>query len=66
MGDYDQLTPKAEIYKTEQDTDMWVEITPNRNMMPRVAKFGVSMRTDNEIKNSNIYNMLAWKRNPTA
>jgi hypothetical protein len=34
-------------------------------MTPRVAKLGVSMRTDNEVKNSNMYKMLAWRKNPT-
>jgi hypothetical protein len=34
-------------------------------MTPRVAKLGVSMRTDNEVKNSNMYKMLAWRKTPT-
>jgi hypothetical protein len=39
-------------------------VDPSRNMTPRVAKLGVSMRTDNEVKNTNMYNLLAWRRNP--
>jgi hypothetical protein len=27
----------------------------------RVAKLGVSMRTDNDAKTGNIYRMLAWR-----
>jgi hypothetical protein len=42
-----------------------LEINPNRNTTPRVAKLGVSMRTDNEIKNGNMYRMLAWAKSPT-
>lgn len=69
MGDYDQLTPSAVIVKdANKDHDAksnQIYITPNRNMTARVAKLGVSMRTDNEVKNGNIYRMLAWKKNPT-
>ena len=63
MGDYDQLTPHAEI--VDENGDFLLDITPHRNTTPRVAKLGVSMRTDNEVKNGNIYRMLAWKKNPT-
>jgi hypothetical protein len=42
-----------------------LQLTPNRNMTARIAKLGVSMRTDNEVKNTNMYNLLAWKLNPT-
>jgi thymidylate synthase len=62
MGDYDQLTPYSEI---KGDNNLKLVVTPNRNMTPRVAKLGVSMRTDNEVKNGNIYRMLAWRKNPT-
>ena len=66
MGDYDQLTPTAKIKRKESDPDTKaIDITPVRMMTPRVAKLGVSMRTDNEIKNGNMYRMLAWRRNPT-
>ena len=66
MGDYDQLTPESKIIdsSTGEDKDN-IGITPSRNMTPRVAKLGVSMRTDNEVKNSNMYKMLAWRKNPT-
>lgn len=63
MGDYDQLTPKAKI--TFKDGTQDITVTPSRNMTPRVAKLGVSMRTDNDIKTGNIYRMLAWRKNPT-
>lgn len=63
MGDYDQLTPEATLTK-EGSKDEFI-ITPFRNMTPRVAKLGVSMRTDNEIKNGNMYRMLAWRSNPS-
>ena len=62
MGDYDQLTPKAKI-KFSDGSEF--EITPNRNMAPRIAKLGVSMRTDNDVKTGNVYRMLAWRKNPT-
>lgn len=65
MGDYDQLTPQASIKKSETDQNPWLWVTPNRNMTPRTIKLGVSMRTDNEIKNRNMSAMLAWKLNPT-
>ena len=66
MGDYDQLTPKAELKDKEgEDGKTLLELTPNRNMTARIAKLGVSMRTDNEVKNTNMNNMLAWKLNPT-
>jgi hypothetical protein len=61
MGDYDQLTPSASIKKSESSEKPEIILTPNRNMTPRIAKLGVSMRTDNEIKNGNMYRMLAWK-----
>ena len=64
MGDYDQLTPSASIVDEHGTTLMTVD--PSRNMTPRVAKLGVSMRTDNEVKNTNMYNLLAWRRNPKA
>jgi hypothetical protein len=35
-------------------------------MTTRIPKLGVSMRTDNEIKNANMYRMLSWKQNPTT
>lgn len=63
MGDYDQLTPEAEI--PQGDNGKFI-ITPTRNMTPRTAKLGVSMRTDNEIKNQNMYRMLAWRLHPTS
>ena len=67
MGDYDQLTPEAEVVKqiSEDAGDKLLNITPTRNMTPRIAKLGVSMRTDNEVKNTNVYNMLAWRQSPT-
>ena len=66
MGDYDQLTPAARVVEKRGDQENNVlEITPSRNMTARIAKLGVSMRTDNEIKNQNMYRMLAWKNNPT-
>jgi hypothetical protein len=34
-------------------------------MAPRIAKLGVSMRTDNDVKTGNVYRMLAWRKNPT-
>ena len=64
MGDYDQLTPQAKIF--DKDGKEICDITPSRNMTPRVAKLGVSMRTDNEVKNGNMYRMLAWRQNPTS
>ena len=64
MGDYDQLTPSAFVKKNESDTKPYIELTPHRNMTVRTVKLGVSMRTDNEIKNDNMYRMLAWKKNP--
>lgn len=64
MGDYDQLTPSASIVKKSgTSTTTLLDMTPSRNMTPRVAKLGVSMRTDNEIKNGNMYRMLAWRQN---
>ena len=67
MGDYDQLTPSASIYRKVGTGEAEVlDLTPSRNTSPRVAKLGVSMRTDNEIKNANMYRMLAWRQNPTA
>lgn len=63
MGDYDQLTPISRIVD-DSGKDI-LEINPNRNTTPRVAKLGVSMRTDNEIKNGNMYRMLAWAKSPT-
>ena len=65
MGDFDQLTPVARLKRDEKD-DKPLDLTPSRNMTARVAKLGVSMRTDNEIKNGNMYRMLAWKQHPTA
>ena len=65
MGDYDQLTAVAKVKQKETDSRAWVELSPHRNMTARTAKLGVSMRTDNEIKNNNMYSMLAWKLNPT-
>lgn len=65
MGDYDQLTPKAKITDVKQYPD-GLTVTPDRNKTSRVAKFGVSMRTDNEIKNNNMYRMLAWKQKPES
>lgn len=64
MGDYDQLTPQAKIF--DKDRKEICDITPSRNMTPRIAKLGVSMRTDNEIKNGNMYRMLAWRQKPTS
>lgn len=67
MGDYDQLTPESTIIldpKNPTNTEKQLSIIPNRNMTPRVAKLGVSMRTDNEIKNGNMYRMLAWRHKP--
>ena len=64
MGDYDQLTPSAFVKKNESDKDPHIELTPHRNMTVRTAKLGVSMRTDNEVKNDNMYRMLAWKKTP--
>lgn len=67
MGDYDQLTPAASIYRKVGTGEAEVlDLTPSRNTSPRVVKLGVSMRTDNEIKNANMYRMLAWRQNPTA
>ena len=67
MGDYDQLTPAASIIrKTGSDKTTILDMTPSRNTSPRVAKLGVSMRTDNEVKNANMYRMLAWRQRPTA
>ena len=66
MGDYDQLTTEAQLKKTAQDQDAWLTLTPNRNMTTRIPKLGVSMRTDNEIKNANMYRMLSWKKDPTT
>jgi hypothetical protein len=60
MGDYDQLTPKAGIFIGDSTKPDFI-VTPHRNMSIRTPKLGVSMRTDNEIKNENIYRMLAWK-----
>jgi hypothetical protein len=65
MGDYDQLTPISEIYEKEGDSKPLFRIMPNRNTTPRVAKLGVSMRTDNEVKNGNMYRLLAWSKSPT-
>ena len=65
MGDYDQLTPKAKITDVTKYSD-GLTVTPDRNKTPRIAKFGVSMRTDNEIKNNNMYRMLAWKKKPES
>ena len=66
MGDYDQLTPKAMLMDKEgEGAEELLQLTPNRNMTARIAKLGVSMRTDNEVKNTNMNNMLAWKLNPT-
>lgn len=64
MGDYDQLTPSAFVKKNESDKDSYIELTPHRNMTVRTVKLGVSMRTDNEVKNDNMYRMLAWKKTP--
>ena len=64
MGDFDQLTPSAAIVKNAGDEKAMLEMTPHRNMTPRMAKYSVSMRTDNEIKNGNMYRMLAWSKNP--
>lgn len=64
MGDYDQLTPQAKIF--DKDGKEICDITPSRNMTPRIAKLGVSMRTDNEVKNGNMYRMLAWRQKPTS
>jgi hypothetical protein len=66
MGDFDQLTPAAAILKNEGDEKVMFDMTPHRNMTPRMVKYGVSMRTDNEVKNGNMYRMLAWKQHPTA
>lgn len=67
LGDYDQLTAKAKIKRSEkEEKDGGITVTAFRNMTPRVVKQGVSMRTDNEIKNGNIYRILAWKKNPTV
>lgn len=65
MGDYDQLTPKAKITEIKKYPD-GLTVTPDRNKTPRIAKFGVSMRTDNEIKNNNMYRMLTWKKKPES
>ena len=65
MGDFDQLTPAAAILKNEGDEKVMFDMTPHRNMTPRMVKYGVSMRTDNEVKNGNMYRMLAWSQNPT-
>ena len=64
MGDYDQLTPSAEVKKNESDKDALMLLNPHRNMTVRTVKLGVSMRTDNEIKDGDMYSMLAWKKNP--
>lgn len=67
MGDYDQLTPVARVIRKQGTTETaLLDVTPSRNMTARIAKLGVSMRTDNEIKNQNMYRMLAWKQNPTT
>lgn len=61
-GDYDQLTPISEI-RLPDGSDMG--LLPHRNMTARVAKLGVSMRTDNNLKTGNTYRMLAWAKNPS-
>ena len=65
MGDYDQLTAVAKVKHKETDADAFIELSPHRNMTARTVKYGVSMRTDNETKNLNMSNLLAWKLNPT-
>jgi hypothetical protein len=50
--------------KNEGDEKVMFDMTPHRNMTPRMVKYGVSMRTDNEVKNGNMYRMLAWSQNP--
>ena len=63
MGDYDQLTPISRIL--DENGKEILEINPNRNTTPRVAKLGVSMRTDNNVKNGNMERLLAWAKSPT-
>lgn len=65
MGDYDQLTPESEIFGVPGPAKGKLGISPNRNATPRIAKLGVSMRTDNTVKNENIYRMLAWVKSPS-
>ena len=66
MGDYDQLTPETHIKESETATKDWLDLSPSRNMTARIAKLGVSMRTDNEIKNGNMYRLLAWRQSPSS
>ena len=62
MGDYDQITPESEIELPDGST---LSLNPHRNTTPRSAKLGISMRTDNNLKNENMSRMRAWVKAPT-
>lgn len=62
-GDYDQLTAEA-VIKRSANEKAWFYLTPHRNMTARSVKLGISMRTDNEVKNNNMSRLTAWVESP--
>ena len=64
-GDLDQLSPTAYYFKKAGDNpkaEGSVELSIARNMMARVPKLGISMRTGNGQKTRNTYDLINWKR----